>query len=133
MSTIDKQRIETSQATIERVSQDLVEIRFKPNVKLDPQGMGEVLAAKQSLDGEHTFDVLVVMMPETDMELNVIAIDHQGLHGGCGSSRRLAFAAHSSLNKEFAEIYFRYHPRAFETAVFMEEHEARAWLNADAP
>lgn len=127
------QLIDTRSATVERVSERLIEVRFKPDVKLDAAGIGEMVQAKRALTGALEADVLTVVPPDLEFEIAVLAMDHHAVHGGCGGSRRLAFVAGSSLNLRLADIYFRYHPRPHETALFMEEDEARRWLDAAVP
>jgi hypothetical protein len=120
--------IDTRSATVERTSDTLVEIRFKPDVKLDVAGLGEMVLAKQELCRTEEADVLAVFPSEFDFELNVLTTDHHALHGGCGLALRLAIAAGSTLNERLAHIYFRYHPRLCATAIFLDEDTARAWL-----
>jgi hypothetical protein len=126
------QLIDTRQATVERVSKRLIEVRFKPDVKLDAEGIGEVMEAKRRLAANEEYDVLAVLPPDMDLEINVVTLDHHALNGGCANSRRLAFAAQSGLNRKLAQIYFRYHPRPYGTEVFMDEQEARTWLGSAA-
>jgi hypothetical protein len=120
--------IETKAAVLERTSEHMVEVRFKPDVKLDAEGLGEVVKAKHALCANAKADILVVLPVEVDFELNVLSLDHREANGGCGLSKRLALAAASPFNERLATIYFRYHPRDGETAVFVEEADARAWL-----
>lgn len=125
--------IETRIATLERVSGNVVEVRFKPDVKLDLAGLGELVHAKRALCHTEELDVLAVLPPEVDFELNVLAVDHHEANGGCGLARRLALAAQSAFNERLANIYFRYHPRANETMVFLAEADARKWLTESMP
>lgn len=120
--------IDTATATVERVSPELIEVRFKPDVKLDVRGLGEIVNAKRTLCGADSPDVLAVTPPELDFDLNVLSVDHGKAHGGC-STRRLAFAGQSALNERLASLYFSYFPRQYETRVFLEETEARHWLD----
>lgn len=130
MKMVHPQMIETRQATVERTSPGLVEIRFKPDVKLDVEGVGEVIQAKRQLILEGESDVLTVFPPEMDMAMNVVGTDHHALFGTCARSRRLALAAQSELNQKLAEIYYKYHPREHDTAVFLTEADARQWLES---
>ncbi|HMQ75623.1 MAG TPA: hypothetical protein PKE21_04610 [Flavobacteriales bacterium] len=123
--------IDTATATVERVSAALIEVRFKPDVKLDVEGIGEVVNAKRTLCGADSPDVLAVMPPEVDFELNVLNVDHSKANGGC-PTRRLAFAGQSPLNERLANLYFSYFPRHSETRVFHDEREARLWLDQRA-
>lgn len=125
--------IETSQAVLERTGVRMVEVRFKPDVKLDAAGLGEVVLAKQALCATAEADILLVLPPELDFELSALSLDHHALHGGCGRSKRLAVAASSAFNERLASIYFRYHPRPEETAVFQHEEDARRWLMQGLP
>lgn len=128
MQNTPKQLIETRQATVERVSKELIELRIKPDVKLDAEGVGEFITAKRALCGMDTPDILASVPADLDFELNLLAADHNQLNGGCANSRRLAFAANSGFNQRLLEIYFRYHPRPHPTRVFLEEGDAREWL-----
>lgn len=132
MKTGHPQLIETRNATLELVESGVVEVRFKPDVKLDLEGMGEVVRAKRALCHSEERDVLAILPPDVDFELNVLSVDHHLVNGGCGLARRLALAAQSTFNERLVNIYFRYHPRENETAVFLEEADARHWL-AKAP
>ena len=122
--------IDTRSATVELVSPELIEVRFKPEVKLDVQGLGEIVHAKNHLGQGLNPDVLAVAPPELDFELNVLQMDHAVGHGVKCNCDRLAFAAQSEMNERLASIYFSYHPRKEETAVFLQEKDARAWLVA---
>ncbi|MFZ1692017.1 MAG: hypothetical protein WAT74_02370 [Flavobacteriales bacterium] len=127
------QLIETRLATVERTVSNMVEVRIKPDVKLDAEGVGEIVRAKHELCAAQEADILMVLPSEVDFDLNVLALDHHALNGGCGLARRLAFAAQSPFNERLARIYFRYHPRHGETQVFIAEADARAWLTQGMP
>jgi len=127
------QLIETRSATLERISKDMIELRFKPDVKLDVEGLGEIVHAKQLLCNNEEMDILAILPADVDFELNVLQVDHHTENGGCGFAKRLAFAAQSQLNERLANIYFRYHPRQHATAVFLGEADAREWLARKLP
>jgi len=129
----EHQLIETRTAILERVSEGLIELRFKPDVKLDVTGMAEIVHAKRTLCGRQEIDVLAILPPELDFELNVLSMDHHAAHGGCGNAHRLAFAAQSSFNERLTNIYFRYHPRQHPTGIFLTEADARKWLATKLP
>lgn len=124
--------IDTRTATLERVSNELIELRFKPDVKLDVDGMTEIVVAKRQLGGNGS-DVLAILPPELDFDLNVLTIDHHAVNGGCGAVERMAFATQSSFNERLTNIYFRYHPRPHPTGVFVSETDARKWLATKLP
>ena len=127
------QLIDTRSATLECVSGELIEVRFKPDVKLDVEGMGEILQAKRKMGAGRELNVLAIMPPELDFELNVLSTDHQALNGGCGLSGRMAFATQSTFNERLTNLYFRYHPRERPTGIFVSEADARKWLATNLP
>lgn len=125
--------IDTRSATLELVSDALVELRFKPDVKLDVAGISEIVHAKRALIAGKNMDVLAILPPELDFDLNVLSIDHNALNGGCGGAQRLALAAQSTFNERITGIYFRYHPRQHDTGIFLTEDDARKWLATKLP
>ena len=122
--------METRAATLELVSNALIELRFKPDVKLNAECMAEVIHAKRTLIANRTVDVLAVFPENLDFELSLLNIDHHAVNHGCGGAHRLALAAQSTFNKRLSDIYFRYHPRPHPTGVFATEADARKWLAA---
>lgn len=133
MSNEQPRIIETGSAMVELVSDELVEVRFKPEVKLDVEGMGAIVAAKRDLIADRQVDILAILPPELDFELNVLSVDHHALGGGCGGAQRLALAAQSAFNLRITDIYFRYHPREHATRIFLTEEDARKWLTTKLP
>ncbi|MBK6753178.1 MAG: hypothetical protein IPG69_06190 [Flavobacteriales bacterium] len=95
----DPQLIDTRSATMRLVSPELIEVQFKPEVKLDVQGLGEIVHAKNHLGQGLNPDVLAVAPPELDFELNVLHMDHAVGHGVKCNSNRLAFAAQSGRKR----------------------------------
>ncbi len=128
-----EQVIDTAQARVERTSEALVEIRFKPECTLNAEGIGAVIAAKRALCTEGEPDVLAVVAGEMEVDLRVVNVDHHAAHGICGTTRRLAFVVPDELHAKLAEIHFRYFPRPFETHIFTAEEDARRWLSSQAP
>ncbi|MGV3638545.1 MAG: hypothetical protein ACO1NQ_12975 [Flavobacteriales bacterium] len=124
--------IDTRSATLELVSDALVEVRFKPDVKLDVAGMSEVVHAKRALIAGKEVDVLAVLPAEIDFDLNVLSVDHAAENGGC-SGGRLALAVQSAFNERLSSLYFRYHPRVSSPGIFITEADARQWLGTDLP
>lgn len=125
--------IDTRSATLERVSSELIELRFKPDVKLDVEGVSEIANAKKVLCSGKRTDVLAILPPEMDFELNVLAFELPQKNGGCGEDHRMAFATQSTFNERITSIYLRYHPRPYPTAVFVSEEDARTWLATELP
>ena len=125
--------IDTRSATLELVSDALVELRFKPDVKLDVEGMRQIIQAKRTLIAGRNVDVLAVLPPDLDFELNILSLDHSTVAGGCTGAQRLALAAQSTFNERLSDIYFRYHPRVNATGIFLTEEDAHKWLTTKLP
>ncbi len=123
-----KQLIETRLATLERLSDELFEIRFKPGVKLDKAGLVEVLNERKRFCGAGGHHVLAVFPAESDFEMEVMTSDHYLATEMRDHTRSLALAANGTMNERMASLYFAYFPQPFEARVFMEEAEAREWL-----
>lgn len=128
MRTEHPRLIDTRSATLELVTDALVEVRFKPDVRLDVDEMSELVHAKRTLLAGRNMDVLAIIPPELDFDMKILGLDHHTLNDGCGGAERLALAAQSIFNERLSSIYFRYHPRGHETRVFLTEDEARTWL-----
>lgn len=128
MNTDHTRLIDTPEATVQRVSEDLLEVRFKPDVRISLEGIGEVVTAKRELAVQGQPDVLVVVPPDVEVDLKVVTADHHMLFGDCGNTGRLAFVSQSGMNQKLAEIHYKYHPRTKGSAVFMHEEDARDWL-----
>lgn len=124
--------IETRIATVERKGPDLLEVRYKPDVKLDLKSMEEVLAERKRLCPEGPRDVMAVFPPDVDFDMSVMTTDHYRDKGLEKCTRSLAIVANSAVNERFAGLYFAYFPQAFTTKVFSEEGDAMEWLAEQA-
>ncbi len=120
--------IEARVATIERVNEAVLHVRFKPEVRLDTSGLNEVLEERQRLCPEGPHDVLAVFPPELDFDMQVMTKDHYLGRGLEHCTASLAVAAGSPMNERLVSLYFAYFPQPFETRVFTDEREASLWL-----
>lgn len=120
--------IDTLQATVSRVTDELLEVQFKPDERVTLEGVQEVILAKRQLCTHGRPDVLVLLPADVELDLNVVTADHHLLFGDCVNTGRLALVSRSHLNMRLAEIHYKYHPRLNGSAVFMEEEAAREWL-----
>lgn len=127
---IMKQVIETRLATLERISDELFEIRFKPGMKLDKAGLMEVLNERKRFSGSGAHHVLAVFPAESDFDMEVMTSDHYLATDMRDHTRSLALAANGTMNERMASLYFAYFPQPFEARVFVEESDAREWLMA---
>lgn len=122
--------IETRIATIEKVGQDLLEVRFKSEECIDCDGIDEVLNERKRICPEGPRTILAVFPGEPDFRLDVVTTDHYAGRGLENCTKALAIAAASPINERMAGLFFAYFPQSFPTKVFGGETEARAWLKA---
>jgi hypothetical protein len=115
-------------ATLERKEGDLLEVRFKPGIKLDVPGLEEIIAERQRLCPDGALRVLTVFAPETDFDMAVMTLDHYRNKGLEPCTQAVAMAAGSDMNARMASIYFSYYPQKFPLRVFVQEADARKWL-----
>lgn len=119
---------ETRLATLERIAPDLLEIRYKPEQKLDVEGLREVMRERERLCPEGPYRVLAVFPPEGDFDLGVMMHDHYAGRGLENCTRMLAIAASSTLIERMVNLYYAYYPQRFRMQVFLQEEDARRWL-----
>jgi hypothetical protein len=119
---------ETRLATLERVSPELLEVRFKPGQKIDLAGVHDILIERQRMCNGEPYHVLAVLPPDADFEMSVMTQDHYRGLGLERCTRSLAWAATDMLAERMASLYYAYFPQPFPTRVFTEEAEARKWL-----
>ncbi|MEO8069557.1 MAG: hypothetical protein ABI599_17805 [Flavobacteriales bacterium] len=122
--------IETRLATIEKVGAELLEVRFKPDVRVDRAGIDEILNERKRICPEGLRNILTVIPGEPDFDLDVLTTDHYEGRGLENCTRALAVAAGSSLNEHMAGLFFAYFPQEFNARVFNSEQDARKWLDA---
>jgi hypothetical protein len=121
--------IETRQATIERTEDQLIEVRYKPGVTIDPKGLSDVLSERERLcDGGDGQAVLAIIPPDADFQMALMTSDHYKGRPVTDCTRFLAVATSSTTHERMASLYFAYFPQDFRTAIFNDEAEARAWL-----
>lgn len=121
--------IETRQATIERTADNVLEVRYKPGLTLDPDGLQDVLSERERIcGGRGAQAVLAVIPPDADFQMMLMTKDHYKDRPVVDCTRFLAIAATSVMHERMASLYFAYFPQNFPTAVFSDEEEARTWL-----
>jgi hypothetical protein len=114
------------------VKEDLLEVRYRPDQRLDAAGMREIMAERERLCPQGPYRVLAVLPEGGDFDLNVMLEDHCKDRGLENCTRALAIATQSRLAQNMVELYFAYFPQKMDVRIFQEECDARAWLIASA-
>lgn len=121
--------IDTPLATIECTRKDLVEVRFKPGIVLSLDGITALLDARERMGGEAPRLVLIVFPPEdVDFHMEMIIKDNYEGRPVQQHSKAVAWVVRSAHNERFTRLYFNYFPSPVPAAIFLEEAEARTWL-----
>jgi SpoIIAA-like len=121
--------VETRQATVELVGNGTVEVRFKPGITLDQAGLHEVIAERERLiSAGEPQAVLAIFPPDADFEIAIMTMDHYKGRKIQSGTRVVAVAANSLMHERMVSLYFAYFPQPFNAKAFVEEDEARAWL-----
>ena len=121
--------IETIHATLSRTGPHEIEIRFAPGT-LDKQGIAEVIVARKQLAGDAPVGLLLIIPPDTELDVAMIATDHQKIHAAEEQILGLAAVAGSGIAETLLRLYKAYYPKPFRAEVFTDEGEARTWLRA---
>lgn len=123
--------IDTPIAVIERSAPDLVEVRFKPGVVLSVSGINALLDARERM-AEGVPSRVLIMFPASEMDFDMAMITTDNYRGRPVEqhSKAVAWVTRNAHNDRFTRLYFAYFPSPVPSAIFGEEAEARAWLEA---
>lgn len=123
--------IDTGIATVQRTGPDRVEVHFKPGACLTVPGVHEMLLARQTLaNGVRSRVLFVFSTEETDFDLSMITTNHYAGLPVEQFTLATAWATRNEHNDRFTRLYFAYFPSPVPNAIFQEEAQARAWLDA---
>ncbi|MEO8067160.1 MAG: hypothetical protein ABI599_05660 [Flavobacteriales bacterium] len=128
-NTAEHPIINTPVATVQRTGTDLVEVRFTSGCVLNVTGIAGILDARAELN-RGIPDLLLAVFPaeEVDFELTMISTDHYQGRPVEQHTRASAWVVRNEHNERFTRLYFAYFPSPVPSAIFMQEQEARAWL-----
>lgn len=75
--------------------------------------------------------MLAVIFWDADFQMLIMTQDHYKGRPAVDCTRFLAIAATSVMHERMASLYFAYFPQNFRTSIFLDEAEAREWLNKE--
>ncbi len=128
-----EQVLDTRLARIIRIAPDRVEVRFKEGIKLDNNGIAEILDLRSRMGAEAPHRVMIVMPEEVDFEMAMMNKDHYRGRNTRDHTLGVAWVARTSLTRQMTSLYLSYFPSPFPTAIFTDEDEARRWLDEQVP
>ncbi len=106
----------------------LIEQRYHPHARFSPALLKEARKARERITRKGACAVLVIIPPEIPVDPPSTNEDHLREESDQRSIIAMAVVAENTAVNTATKFYFRYYPQAFETKVFAEEDEARAWL-----
>lgn len=114
---------------MERTAPDLVEVRFKAGAILSVAGIRGLLDARERI-AEQAPSRVLIMFPDEEMDFDMAMITTDNYQGRPVEqhSKAVAWVTRNARNDRFTRLYFRYFPSPVPAAIFLEEREARAWL-----
>jgi hypothetical protein len=121
-------KVDIRLATLERLANGIVVIRFRTGVPLDLEGVQEVVTERVKMASGRRIPVMVVLGPETESDIRVNITDH----GPRVVNTTLAEAvvAPEGTVQRLADLYYTHFHHPFPTAIFGTEDEALGWLSA---
>jgi hypothetical protein len=120
-------KVDIRLASLERLANGILVIRFRTGVPLDLEGVHEVVTERVKMASGKRIPVMVVLGPETESDIRVNITDH----GPRVADVTLAEAvvAPEGTVQRLADLYYT-HFLPFPTAIFGTEDEALRWLSA---
>lgn len=126
----DPTTIETATAFVSLTEPWLIEQRYKPTALLTFANIHENADARARLSPDQACALMVVIPKEMFPDPPLSNEDHFRSARAKAHILALAVVTDSSMMTAVSKLYFMYHPQAFETKVFEEEHDARKWLRS---
>lgn len=122
--------IDTAVATVHHTAPDRVEVRFKPGCTLTVAGITDIIRIREELGRTAPHKALIVFAnEETEFDMAMITKDHYSGVPAEQFTQAVAWATRNEHNARFARLYFAYFPSPVPSAIFMDEEEARGWLD----
>ncbi len=121
--------LDTHLASIIYTSQDRVEVHFKPGVKLTPEGLFEMMMARQRLGGSGKHRVLMLLPEEILFDPKMVSTDHYG-NVPQPNTEAVAWVVHNIGDAQITKLVLSRSKVSFPSKVFLEESEARKWLES---
>jgi hypothetical protein len=110
-------------ATIEHITEDLVVIWLKRDIRIDIRNIQDIAGAVGGHRGQR-LSVIVNIPDDTDFDVAILRVDH------CASDRIkvMAVVCESGLFQSLVGLYLSYFPQHFPIRVFRRVEESILWL-----
>jgi len=130
MSTTSKQEIiDTPAATIERINEDLMVVRFKPTAVLNAKAIADNLEVRKRL-ATIPYAVISILPEEGDFDMSLFDQDHYGHIDPIEIMRVEAIVARDSTMRSMVQLFFAHYPQQRRAVqVFTHLQDAIIWVD----
>ena len=126
--TLEPSEFDTRIATLIRVSNELLEIRYKPGTVFITEDVAEVQAMRRTIMGSKSYSTLTIIPEDTDFSMESMRTDHAGPDRSESQIVATAIVAKSTLIERLTNVYFKFFPQLQRVLVTDNEAEARVWM-----
>jgi len=125
---LEPSEFETRIATLIRVSNELLEIRYKPGTVFITEDVVEVQAMRRSIMGIAPYATLTIIPEDADFSMESMRTDHAGADRSESQIIATAIVAKSTLIERLTSVYFKFFPQLHRVLVTDNEADARLWM-----
>ena len=126
--TLEASEFDTRIATLVRVSNELLEIRYKPGTVFITEDVAEVQSMRRTIMGSAPYATLTIIPEDTDFSMESMRTDHAGADRSESQIIATAIVAKSTLIERLTNVYLKFFPQLQRMLVTDNEAEARAWM-----
>lgn len=126
--TLEPREFDTRIATLVRVSNELLEIRYKPGTVFITEDVAEVQSMRRTIMGSAPYATLTIIPEDTDFSMESMRTDHAGADRSESQIIATAIVAKSTLIERLTNVYLNFFPQLKRMLVTDNEAEARAWM-----
>ena len=126
--TLEPREFDTRIATLVRVSNELLEIRYKPGTVFITEDVAEVQSMRRTIMGSAPYATLTIIPEDTDFSMESMRTDHAGADRSESQIIATAIVAKSTLIERLTNVYLNFFPQLQRMLVTDNEAEARAWM-----
>jgi len=126
--TLEASEFDTRIATLVRVSNELLEIRYKPGTVFITEDVAEVQSMRRAIMGSAPYATLTIIPEDTDFSMESMRTDHAGADRSESQIIATAIVAKSTLIERLTNVYLNFFPQLQRMLVTDNEAEARAWM-----
>jgi hypothetical protein len=106
---------------------DLLEIRYKPGIIMDMDGVKEIHAMRVRLFGDRPYVNISILPDDVKFDAAIMEQDHYAPTRPMDGLHAWAVVACGAVGEHVARLYFAQFPQHFPILVTHDEGKARAW------